>query len=131
LLRHVGNSQPRNAFGRPVDGFLAVVHDRSRARAHDAHDRPHSRRLADAIAAEQSHDLALADVEIHPVENVAFAVPGIQIAHTEEWLMELRHGPLPIRYRRCQIPYTLRSHPDCATPPRKGPQPGFLHAPEP
>ncbi len=63
LLRHVGNSQPRNAFGRPVDGFLAVVHDRSRARAHDAHDRPHSRRLADAIAAEQSHDLALAHLE--------------------------------------------------------------------
>ena len=42
------------------------------------------RGLAGAVAAQQRHHLALADVEIHAVQHVALAVPGVQALRTCE-----------------------------------------------
>ena len=59
---------------------LAVEGDRAGALADNAHDGAQRRGLADAVAAEQGHGLALIDVEIDAVQRMAFAIPGVEIA---------------------------------------------------
>ena len=44
----------------------------------DAHDDSQGRRLAGAVAAEERHQLAAADLEVDAVQDVRFAVPGLQ-----------------------------------------------------
>ena len=61
----------------------AVELRRSVALADDAHDRLQRRRLARAVAAEQRDDLARAHVEIDAVQDVRFAVPGLQALDVE------------------------------------------------
>ena len=81
LLGAVADAQPRDA----VRGHG----DRSRCpctlieplrRADQAHDGAQRARAAGAVAAEQRHDLAFVDVEVHAVQHVRFAVPGVQVA---------------------------------------------------
>ena len=82
----------------------------------DAHDRLERRGFADAIAAEQSHDLAGANLEIDAVQDVRLAVPGLQVLHGKERgrrsgmagpEIGLAHGR--IGRDRCVI--ALREHP--------------------
>ena len=47
--------------------------------ADDAHDRFQRRRLAGAVAPEQRDDLARPHVEVDAVQDVRFAVPGLQV----------------------------------------------------
>ena len=46
-----------------------------------------------AVAAKQRHHLAFPHLEIDAVQDVAFAVPGVQIAYLEH--PALRHAPCP------------------------------------
>ena len=62
-------------------------------------DRLQRRRLAGAVAAQQRHHLALADGETHAVENVRFAVPGVEILDAQQLLRDGRPPqawPVPI-----------------------------------
>src|SRR5947209_942587 len=83
----------------------SVGSSRRRSRAavrDDAHDGAQGRRLAGAVAAEQGHELALADGEAHAVEDVRFAIPSLEAAHLEQRLAEnrgLSHGRSPYRPR--------------------------------
>ena len=49
-------------------------------RRHQAHDRLAGGGAADAVAAEQADDLAVADAEIDALQDVALAVEGVQVA---------------------------------------------------
>src|SRR5581483_3776866 len=79
-----GDAEPRDAIRREPDRLDAFERDRARAPRDDAHDRFERRRLADAVAAEQRHDLARAHLEIDAVQDVGFAVPGVEALHLEE-----------------------------------------------
>ena len=50
----------------------------------EAHDGLERRALADAVAAQQADDLALADVERDAVQDVALAVVGVQVLDRDE-----------------------------------------------
>ncbi len=51
-----------------------------------AHDGLQRGRAPDAVAAEHRHDLALAHLEGEPLQDVALAVIGVQVAHLEQGL---------------------------------------------
>src|SRR5271170_3849425 len=104
---------PGDAVDREADKLLAPKHDRTRPLADDAHDRLERSRLAGSVSSEQRHDLALPHVEIDPVQNVRFVVPGLQAFDVEHrrrargWPLcdsRLSHAPLqdrpasPLRY---------------------------------
>src|SRR5581483_6675163 len=80
MLRYIAEAAARDPIARqprdilPLEAYRAV-------RRHLAHDRLHGGGAADAIAAEQAHDLAGGDVEIDALQDVALAVIGVQIPH--------------------------------------------------
>ena len=84
LLRAVGEAQPGDLVGRLADRLAALEGDRAGALLDDAHDRLQRRRLAGAVAAQQRHQLAAADLEAHAVQDVRFAVPGLQAVDLEQ-----------------------------------------------
>ncbi len=67
-----------DAIGIGADRFLVLETDRALPFADNSHDRFERRRLAGAVASEQRDDLARAHVEIDAVEDVRFAIPGLQ-----------------------------------------------------
>ena len=76
---------------------LAFEAHRAGAAVDDAHDGFERRGLADAVAAEQRHDLAFTDVEGDAVQNVQLAVPGFQILDREQRVVfSHRHQPCPV-----------------------------------
>src|SRR5271168_96379 len=104
---------PGDAIDRKADELLSVEDDRTHALADDAHDRLERGRLAGSVSSEQRHDFALLHVEINPVQNVRFVVPGLQALDAEHrrrargWPLcdsRLSHAPLrdrpasPLRY---------------------------------
>src|SRR5262249_15872039 len=62
VLRHVADAASGHAKGRQADEILASQQDAAGARRSDADDALERRRLAGAVAPEQAHDLALADL---------------------------------------------------------------------
>ena len=54
---------------------------------HQAHDGLERRALADAVAPEQAHHLAAADVERDAVQDVALAVIGVHVLDRDEGLV--------------------------------------------
>src|SRR5438445_13445798 len=85
---------------RQRDELAARESNGAAAARHDPHDRFQGGRLARAVATEDRHDLARADLEIDAVEDVRLAVPGMEIMGPVQWL----------RHRRAQ----------CASEPRRG-----------
>jgi hypothetical protein len=73
--------------------------DRAAPLADDAHDRFQRRGLAGAVAPEQRDDLARAHLEIDAMENMRFAVPGLQPRDGERRRSSLSrsHARLPYR----------------------------------
>src|ERR1019366_1830333 len=72
-----------------IDRFAALELHTALAASHEAHDRLHRRGLAGTVTAEQGHHLALLNVEVHAMQDVAFTVPGVQFADLKH--AELRH----------------------------------------
>ena len=90
-LEKMPRSSGQNASpeaGDPVRGQIdrlgAIEEHRTFALADDAHDRLQRRGLAGAVAAEQGDDLARGDVEVDAVQDVRFAVPGVQVADRQQ-----------------------------------------------
>ena len=76
---------------RPMSS-LAAECDRSGALADDPHDRFQGRRLSRSVPPEEGHDLALPHIEIDPVKNMRFVVPGLQALDAEHSLPARRRG---------------------------------------
>src|ERR1700722_928303 len=111
LLRAKCDPMPGDAVDRKADEFLSVEDDRTHALADDAHDRLKCGRLAGSVSSEQRHDLTLPHVEIDPVQNVRFVVPGLQALDAEHcrrargWpLCDSRLSHVPLRDRPASPP---------------------------
>ncbi len=63
---------------RLLQKVLPAQADDALASPQDAHDRAERRGLSGAIATEQSNRLALTNIEIDAMEDVAFTVPGVK-----------------------------------------------------
>src|SRR4029077_17755523 len=82
VLRHIADAamgdligpEPRDILAAKLDGAL---------RGNQAHDRLARRRPADAVAPEQADDLAVADVEVDAMQDVALAVISVQVSDFE------------------------------------------------
>ena len=79
LFRADGNAGTGDHVGLHADRLGTAEADAALTTRHQAHDRLHGGGLAGAIAAQQRHHLALAHFEIHPMQDVALAVPGVQV----------------------------------------------------
>ena len=98
LLRTKSNARFGNHVRGTPDQFRAFVAHRTGAALDDAHDRLERRRFTDAVAAEQSHDFAGANLEIGAMQDMGLAVPGLQVLYRKE-RGRLRHGRSPDRPR--------------------------------
>src|SRR2546425_12922200 len=92
LLGAERDAEPRDEVRGETDQLGGAEADRAPAPLDDPHHGLERGRLAGAVPAEQRHDLARAHLEIHPVEDVRLAVPGLEVAHGQE---RLRHRPPP------------------------------------
>src|SRR5262249_38719441 len=82
ILRHVADAGVGNLIGAQPGDALALEQDLA-----DGLDEPHDRlargRTADAVPAEQAHDLAGLHLEVHALEDVTLAVEGVEVPHRE------------------------------------------------
>src|SRR5262249_55906820 len=84
ILRHVADATARQPVRRFVGDRTALEPDLSLPRVHQAHDRLQRRRLADAIAADETNDLATPDLQGNSVKDVALAVIGVQAVDLDQ-----------------------------------------------
>src|SRR6266849_1136368 len=61
----------------------ALEDDPAAARRRESHDRIHQRRLTDAVASEQSQDLALLDLQGHSLQHVGITVIGVDVLNVQ------------------------------------------------
>jgi hypothetical protein len=78
VFRHVAQATARDVVRPQTVDALALEANRP-DRRHFADDRLDRRRAAGAVAAQQAHDLALADVQGHALQDVALAVIGVKV----------------------------------------------------
>ncbi len=120
LLRAPGDAAPRDVVGGEADELLPAEHDRAAPLRDDAHDRLQGGGLADAVAPQQRHHLALGDGEVHAVQDVRLAVPGVQVGDAQQLPLpycHVRHGRFPYRPRAPRRSWTPRCsclRPGCA-----------------
>ena len=79
----------RDAMGRLVDHLPAVEHDRSGTPAGQTEYRPQGGGPSGTVAAEQRDALPALDREVHAMQDVRFAVKGVQVGHAE--VFRVRH----------------------------------------
>src|SRR5262249_10513337 len=84
-LGHVADTERGDLGGRHAARLPAEDLDAALARRRQPHDAAQRRRLAGAVAAEQRHDLAFADLEADAVQDVALAVIGMEPS-SFQWL---------------------------------------------
>src|SRR5690606_12505692 len=53
----------------------------------EARNRPARRGLARTVSSQKGENLALPQVQIHALDDIAFAVIGVEIAHSEELIL--------------------------------------------
>ena len=70
--------------GRGVGGVAPVEHDRPAVGGHHAGDGLQERRLPCAVGAEQRHDLALVDLEVHAEEHLDVVVAHVDVADEQQ-----------------------------------------------
>ncbi len=75
----IAHAQVRDAEGGQPDGFGTVDADRAAAAARQAQDGPQRSGAARAVASQQRYYLALGDLHVDPMQDVRFAVPGVQV----------------------------------------------------
>ena len=78
MLGHIAEPEMRDLVTRQP-GDVAALEQNGSLRRHLAHDRLDRRGTADAVAAEQAHNLAGIDMHIDALQDVALAVEGVQI----------------------------------------------------
>ena len=82
-LRHITEPQPRATIGLGRGHVVTVKAHKPAGRRQEAHQRLEQRRLAHAVVAENSDELALVDGEADPVEDRNAAVACTQPRHIE------------------------------------------------
>ena len=82
-LRHIAEPQPRALIGLGRRHVAAVETDRPAGRRQKSHQRLEQRRLAHAVMAEDSDELADLDGKAHPVEDRNAAVARAQSLDVE------------------------------------------------
>ena len=90
FLRHVAETQTHTPLGRHARQVASGNRDRAAGRPQFAHDRFHKRRLARAVAAENSYDAARLGGKRYVKQNLTAAVAGRKAVNLEE--RRLRHG---------------------------------------
>ena len=83
-LRDVGDSQAHDVGRLLADQLLALERDAA-LRLDHPRDRTERGGLARAVGAEDDDHLALADMEIEPVEHLDRAISALQTADIEQW----------------------------------------------
>jgi hypothetical protein len=78
LLRAERDAEACDAIGRQFDQLFVFEFNGTSPAPDHAHDRLHRGGLAGAVAPEERDHLALADVEIHAVQDVRLAVPRVE-----------------------------------------------------
>ena len=73
----------RHLIGPQTGNVLIAKPDRA-LRRHEAHDGLAGGGAADAVAAQQAHDLAVADMEVDAMQDVALAVKSVEIFDFED-----------------------------------------------
>ena len=87
LFRTIGDAEAGDAVGGEADKLAAAKDHRALPLRHDPHDRPQGRRLAGAVAARASVTTSpCADGKAHSVQDVGFAVPGVQFLDAQQLL---------------------------------------------
>src|SRR6185295_871200 len=81
--RHVADALVGDVVGAVADQLPVAQPDRALG-GHEAHDGLDRRRAPRAVAAEQAHDLALADVHVDAVQDVALAVVGLHALELQQ-----------------------------------------------
>ena len=81
---HLGDAEPGDLVGRQVGDVAAVEDDGAVIGLDHPADGPQQRRLAGAVGAEQRHDLALADLDLHVGEHGDAVVADAELAHREQ-----------------------------------------------
>ena len=93
---HQGDAGARHPVRRHPGDRPAGEGDLAGARPEQAHDRPHERRLAHAVAAQDADDLAGPDRQVDSEQDFAGAVARVQAADREQRRGgRARHGATP------------------------------------
>src|ERR1700722_3020830 len=87
IFGHVADAEPRHPMRRQVNDRAALEQHVALAGMDEAGDRLQGRALADAVASQQPDHLAATDFERDAVEDVAFAVIGVDAVDLEERLL--------------------------------------------
>src|SRR5690606_20873227 len=83
LFGAVADAQMGDPVGGQVDGLGPLDAHRALAGPREPEDGSEGRGASRAVAAQQGHDLALADAEVDAVQYMRFAIPGVEIADLE------------------------------------------------
>ena len=122
VLRHVADAAADDPMRRHA-GELLVAEADGAAPVDEAEDRAQRRRLADAVASEQSRDAALRHVERHALQHVRLPEIDVQVADGEERPAGDRAHSSSPRYADCTVGFAItaagvsqaRSAPWCMT----------------
>src|SRR5215813_2762582 len=118
FFRAEGYSEAGDPVAGETNQLPALVAHRSRSLADDPHDRFERRGLARPVATEQGHYFACPDLERDAVQDVGFAVPGLQpLDRQERRRFRIRHGRPRDRLRArwgWPRPFRSRLPPRCA-----------------
>ncbi len=68
----------------PQAGYVSVAKADRALRRHQPHDRLAGGGAADAVAAEQAHDLAVIDIDVDAMQDVALAVIRVEVFDFED-----------------------------------------------
>ena len=77
-LRHITEAQPGNQMRLNLIGPGISKSDRATTGRGQPHDAPERRRLTNAVTAQKGHGLAVPDLEVHPLQDVACAGVRVQ-----------------------------------------------------
>ena len=99
-LGHEREPVAHQALGPRRAHLGAVVADRARAQRHEPDDRLEQRRLAGAVGADDGHELAGADGEVHVVQHLGLAVAGADRLQLEQRRAGGRRRGRRVRHRR-------------------------------
>src|SRR4029453_4398284 len=86
IFRHVTETAPRDFMRLELVDALALEADGADG-GNMAHARPDRRRAPPPVAAEQAHDLTVADAKRDALQDVALAIVRVQV-------VDLKHAPL-------------------------------------
>ncbi|MNV46478.1 hypothetical protein D3C71_1383110 [compost metagenome] len=115
----IADAPARDLVGGHAHRFLPLDLDRTAAAAHQAQDGFQRRAAARAVAAQQRHAFAGLHVQVDAVQDVRFAVPGVQVADFQHVRGGAGHGFIHLR-----LPCRLRARRGLPTRSRRGLRPG-------